>query len=143
MWKQGVTPGGYTRFPVYGTVDRSRCFYTPFITFAPAIYFYTCPGALCTMTVHNPHVLSTDLSTIHHPFPPAAGRSWLCRSAEVGHSEVMHRFVDRVYNSQRARLYHGAYPCGLHRARMNSYTRARQQRISIWDPLGPQAVSCR
>lgn len=131
MWKQGVTPHSYTRFHVYGTVDRSRCFYTPFITLAHAVYFYTCLGALCTMTVHNPQVLSTDLSTIHRPFPPAAGRSWLCRSAEVGYFQVMHRFVDRVYNSHRARLSYGACPCGLHQARTNHYDRKRPQHIGI------------
>ncbi len=56
------------------------------------------------MTVHNPHVLSTDLSTVLWPFPPLALRSWLCRAPLADNGGVMHRFVDRVYNSDQARL---------------------------------------
>lgn len=44
-------------------------FYTPFITVLFRVYFYTCLNRLSPMAVHNPHELSTDLSTIHTPFP--------------------------------------------------------------------------
>lgn len=68
-WKCGVSPGDAPSYAVSDMVHIHRWFYTLFITQLWGFYFYTCAGALSPATVHNPHELSTDLSTRATRFP--------------------------------------------------------------------------
>lgn len=68
-WKCGVSPANTPSYAVGDMVYIHRRFYTPFITQLLGFYFYTWLGALSPETVHNPHELSTDLSTRATRFP--------------------------------------------------------------------------
>ena len=97
-WKPRVTPACTRGCAVGGGVYIHRRFYTPFITARYLFYFCTCVRALSPMTVHNPHELSTDLSTLPTAFPHERGsRSFPGPCRHGGYA----RFVDSVYNSAR------------------------------------------
>ena len=97
-WKPRVSPACTRGYAVGGGVYIHRRFYTPFITARYLFYFCTCVRALSPMTVHNPHELSTDLSTLPTPFPHARGSRVFPRPCRNGGYA---RFVDSVYNSAR------------------------------------------
>lgn len=62
-WIRGVYPAATRVYEVEAHVDRRARFYTMFIIPPSAFYFPTCRIWFSPASVHNPHELSTGLST--------------------------------------------------------------------------------